>query len=274
MVIFWEDFTKRASDLWKKKKFQFDRTLNVKVDSGSNISWEGNHVLKDESKADSKITLTQKQKGFGDLKLEWGAPAKTKFEVKTKELMDNSEVKLTVNNPEQGNLVVQYGQDDWAAKVDAQYKKKNVVVDAQASFAWEKVTVGAHGVFDSSDSSVKQMDVGVRLDQDQDRTYVLRSKDRFNELEVAFYNKVSSDSEIGAEVDINMSKGSIGMMLGGSYRMDDTSKLRYNLNQSGDIQAAYEYKLSNNVTGYVGTKYSLTENAMADGFGYKLEFSC
>jgi len=274
MVVFWEDFTKRATDLWKSKKFQFNRTLNVKVDSGNNITWEGNHVLKDESKADSKITLTQKQDGFGQLKLEWGAPAKTKFELKTSELVDNSEVKLTVENPEKGNLEVTYGQADWSAKVDAQYKSKNLLLEAQASFAWEKVTVGLHGVFDSSGSALKEADVGVRLDQDADRTYVLRSKDMFNELEVAFYNKVSGDSEIGAEVDINMSKGAIAMKLGGSYKLDDSSKLRYNIDSGANVQAAYEYKFSKNVTGYLGTQYSLTENAIADGFGYKLEFQC
>ena len=82
------------------------------------------------------------------------------------------------------------------------------------------------------------------------------------------------DSEIGAEVDINMSKGSISMQLGGSYKLDDTSKLRYNIDSAANVQAAYEYKFNKSVTGYLGAGYSLTENAMSDGFGYKLEFQC
>jgi len=208
------------------------------------------------------------------LKVEWGAPAKTKFELKTKELCDDSEVTLTVESAEKGNLECQYGQDNWAAKMDAQYKDRNFVVDAQASFAWEKVTVGARGVFDSSDSSLKEMDVGVRLDQDSDRTYVLRSTDKCNNLEVAFYNKVSKDSEIGAQVDINMPGGTIGMNLGGSYKLDGSSKVRYCIDSKANVKAAYEYQFSNSVKGYLGTQYSLSENALVDGFGYKMTFDC
>merc|ERR1712000_369931 len=141
--------------------------------------------------------------------------------------------------------------------------------DCQASFAYEKITLGLHGLLDTADATPKEYDMGVRLDQDADRTYVLRTKEKFNQLQVAFYNKVSSDAEIGAEVDIDLGKSRIGIQLGGSYKIDSASKLRYNLNSMADLSLAYEYRFNNTVQGFVGTKYSLTDNKMsADGLGY------
>jgi hypothetical protein len=159
-----------------------------------------------------------------------------------------------------------------AAKVKAEYKESNLVVDAQASFAWEKITFGVGGKLDTSDGTLTETNIGVRLDQDSDRSYVLRSQDKFNKLEVAFYNKVSADSEIGAQVNIDMTKAKIGAQLGGSYVMDANTKLRYGIDSKADVQLAYEYKFNSNVKGFLGTKYSLTENRVTDGFGYKLVF--
>jgi len=274
VLVFLNDFNKRAKDLWKKKKFAFNRTLEVNVDKKNNINWKAEHVLKDDAVPSSKVVLKQAEEGLGDLELEWGSRACPKFTLSTREICADSKVELCVEGSDCGNLEVEYGQDQWAANVNAKYSGANLTVDAQASVAWEKITFGVGGVLDTSDGTLSESNVGVRLDQDADRTYVLRSQDKFNKLEVAFYNKVSKDSEIGAQVNIDMNKGKIGAELGGSYVMDENTKLRYAVNSDANVQLAYEYKFSNNVKGFLGTKYSLTENRVTDGFGYKLVFDC
>lgn len=272
VLVFLNDFNKRAKDLWKKKKFAFNRTLEVNVDKKNNINWKAEHVLKDDAVPNSTVTLKQKEEGLGDLELKWGSKACPKFTLSTSELAADSNVELCVEGIDTGSLEVEYGQDKMAAKVKAEYKESNLVVDAQASFAWEKITFGVGGVLDTSDGTLTATNIGVRLDQDADRSYVLRSQDKFNKLEVAFYNKVSADSEIGAQVNIDMTKAKIGAELGGSYVMDSNTKLRYGINSKADVQLAYEYKFNSNVKGFLGTKYSLTENRVTDGFGYKLVF--
>jgi len=272
VLVFLNDFNKRAKDLWKAKKFAFNRTLEVNVDKKNNINWKAEHVLKDDAVPSSKVTLKQTEGGLGDLELEWGSSVCPKFTLSTKELMADSSVELCVEGSDTGNLDMEYGQEQWATKVNAKYKGANLTVEGQASVAWEKITFGCGGVLDTSDGTLSAYNCGVRLDQDADRTYVLRSQDKFNKLEVAFYNKVSKDSEIGAQVNIDMGKGKIGAELGGSYVMDGNTKLRYGVNSDANVQLAYEYKFSSNVKGFLGTKYSLTENKVTDGFGYKLVF--
>jgi len=274
VLVFLNDFNKRAKDLWKAKKFQFNRTLKVTVDKKNNINWEAEHVLKDDEVPKSKVVLKQSEEGLGDLELEWGSSsqARPKFTLKTKELAADSNLTLEISGSDEGCLEAEYGQEQWAANLKANYKDANLTVEGQASVAWEKITFGAGGVLDTSDGSLSQYNVGVRLDQDADRTYVLRSQNKLDKLEVAFYNKVSKDSEIGAQVDIDINKGKIGAKLGGSYVMDDSTKLRYSVNSDANVMVAYEYKFSKNVKGYLGTQYSLTENRVTDGFGYKLEF--
>jgi len=258
-------------DLWKAKKFQFNRSLEVSVDKKNSINWKADLSLKDDAVPSSKVTLKQSEENMGDLELEWGSRACPKFTLSTKEL-GVDKVELCVEGSDTGNVEVEYGQEQWAANVNAQYAGTNLTVEAQASLAWEKITFGVHGVLDTSDGTLSEHNVGVRLDQDADRTYVLRSQNKFNKLEVAFYNKVSADSEIGAQVNIDMNKGKIGAELGGSYVMDANTKLRYAVNSDADLQLAYEYKFSPKVKGFLGTKYSLTQNRVTDGFGYKFVF--
>lgn len=274
VLVFLNDFNKRAKDLWKTKKFQFNRSLKVTVDKKNNINWEAEHVLKDEEVPKSKVVLKQTEEGLGNLELEWGSKARPKFTLTTEELAKDSKLELCVSGGEEGSLEAEYGQENYAANLKAEYKEANLTVEGQASVKWEKITFGAGGVLDTSDGSLSQYNVGVRLDQDEDRTYVLRSQEKLNKLEVAFYNKVSKDSEIGAQVNIDINKGKIGAELGGSYVMDESTKLRYSVNSEANVQLAYEYKFSSNVKGYLGTTYSLTENRVTDGFGYKLEFDC
>jgi len=277
VLTFLSDFNKRAADLWKKKKFVFNKTLEVNVDKGNSISWTGKHVLKGSDQPDSKITLKQKEANLGELEVEWAVPvAKShpKFTLKSSE-MGVDEAKLVVDGVDKGNLAITYGAgDQWAACVDAKYSNEKLVLETEASFAYEKVTFGVSGTLDTQDGQMTEYNVGVRLDQDSDRTYALRSQDKFNELQVAFYYKVSKEAEIGTQIDVDMAKGRIGIQAGGSYKLDASSKLRYALNSKADLSLAYEYKFSPKVQGYVGTKYSLTQNSLSGPIGYKLCFDC
>jgi len=274
VLTFLSDFTKRSADLWKTKKFVFNKTLEVNVDQDNKISWKGKHVLKDKSAPSTSLTLTQTEDKMGELELEWNSKGKPTVTLTSSDLLDGVEAELCVEGVEEGNLKATLGDDTWSAEVDVQYKGSNPLLDCQASFAYEKITFGVHGVLDTADGSPTEYDVGVRLDQDADRTYVLRTEDKFNQLKVAFYNKINKDVEIGAQVGIDTGKNKIGLQLGGSYVMDSNSKLRYALNDSADLQLAYEYKFSKTVKGFVGTKYSLSDNKLVDGFGYKMCFDC
>jgi len=276
VLTFLADFTKRSKDLWDKKKFQFNKTLELNVDQKNAISWKGKHVLKGSDGPDSKITLKQKEAGLGSLEVEWAVPVKNsqpKFTLKTNEL-GVEEVKVCVEGADKGNMQVTYAADQWAARANCKYADEKLLVDTEASFAYDKVTFGVQGVFDSTENSLTGYNVGVRLDQDGDRTYALRSQDKFNKLQVAFYYNVSKEAEIGTQIDVDMAKGQIGITAGGSYSLDDASKVRYSLTSKADLSLAYEYKFSDRVQGFVGTQYSLTQNALSGPVGYKLCFDC
>lgn len=260
--------------MWNSDEFVFNKTLEVNVDQENKISWTGKHVLKEKSAPSTTLTLKQKEDKLGDLELEWNSKQRPKVTLTSSDLVDGVEAELCVEGVEEGNLKATMGDDKWSAEVDVQYKGSNPLLDCQASFAYQKITFGVHGVLDTADGSPTEYDLGVRLDQDADRTYVLRTEDKFNQLKVAFYNKINKDVEIGAQVGIDTGKNKIGLQLGGSYVMDSNSKLRYALNDSADLQLAYEYKFSKTVKGFVGTKYSLSDNKLVDGFGYKLCFDC
>lgn len=274
VLTFLSDFTKRTTDLWKSKKFSFNKTLEVNVDSSNSISFSGKHVLKEKSAPSSEVTLKQKEEGLGELELVLKSSDDVKFTLKSGELAEKLDLELVVEGADTGECKATFGDDKWAGKLKAKTGGSNLTLDGQFSFAYENVTLGAQGLLDTADGSVIEANVGVRLDQDKQRTYSLVSSDKFNEVAVAFYYQINKDAEVGTQVDIDMGKGKIGIQAGGSYRMDENSKLRYNLNSQGMLGLAYEYRFNNRVQGFVGTKYNLSDNAVAENFGYKLVFDC
>jgi len=272
VLAFLNDFAKRTTDLFKPKKFVFDRTVEVNVDKSNNISWNAKHVLKGDNTPDTKLTVKQHEKDFGDLELELGNDEKVKFTLQSRELVDNLDVKLELCGQDNGKLETSYQAQKWAGKVDAKYCK-SPTVETQVSCAYDNCTVGL-GATLNSDGGLVDYNVGVRLDQDADRSYVLTSQNQLNDINVAFYYNVSKDAELAASVDIDMSKGKIGIVAGGSYNVDECGLLRYFVDSSADLSLAYEYKFSDRVQGFVGTKYNLADNKQTEGFGYKLVFDC
>ena len=127
VLTFLSDFNKRAADLWKSKKFVFDKTLEVNVDKNNSISWSGKHVLKGSDGPNSKITIKQKETGLGSLEVEWAVPVKNsqpKFTLKTKEL-GVDEVELCIEGADKGNMSVTYGADQWATCCDVNLIPRN-----------------------------------------------------------------------------------------------------------------------------------------------------
>lgn len=273
VLTFLSDFSKRATDLWKAKKFKFNKTLEVNVDKSNNMSWTGKHVLMENANPQTEIKVKQTEKGLGECEftLSNGGKQSMKFNAKSKELIDNVNLEAEIERMDKGKFMAKMHQDKFAASLEAKYADSNLTVDGQLSYAVESVTLGAQGVM-NGDGGLEQYNVGVRLDQDDNRTYSLRSSNKFENIEVAFYYKVSGDAEIGTQVDINMLKSNIGVKAGGSYKLDGSSKLRYQLDSKGQLRGSLQYTFSDRVQGFMGTGYSLTENKLSDSIGYKLAF--
>lgn len=279
VLTFLNDFTKRTADLWKKKKFEFNKTLEVNVDKKNSLSWKATHTLVNNAASKSQVEVTQKEKGLGEMKFTLGSGQVMKWNCKSKDLVDNLAVEVELEGREKGKAQASYQQDQWAAKLEAKYghckqNKRAVSVDGQISFAWDNVTLGAQAVM-NGDMNVKDYNLGVRFDQDKNRTYALKTKKEMKEVEVAFYYKVSDRAEIGTQVGVQMEgSNQITVQAGGNYDFDDKTKLRYSLDTKGSLGLAYEYKFSNRIQGFVGTKYNLTNQCVTDGFHYKLVFDC
>jgi len=271
---FLSDFTKRTTDLWKAKYFQFNKTLEVNVDQGNKLSWKGKQVLKAGGPC-TELTMNQKEKGLGELELQIDSNENIKLTLKSKELADNLAVEAKLEGPKKNNVKLEYqGNDKWAGKLDVKMVKDSVCVNGAASFAYENATVGVDGVV-NADGVLEQYNLGVRLDQDKDRTYALSTRNKLQDVDVAFYYKLCSSSSMGAQVSLGTTSGDISVRAAGQYDIDERSRLRYGLTSAADLSVAYEYTVNDRVKGFVGTAYNLSDNKMcADGLGYKLVFDC
>lgn len=274
-VNFLSDFNKKASNLWKKENFQFFKTLEVNVDKKNPISWKAKYVLNNKGSPRTELILNQKEEGFGEFQLTLDSSEVLKLELKTKELINNLELKAIIEGTDCGELNAIYqGYKNWASKFKMNLSRNNLIIEGQFSFASENVTFGTQGIMDGNDGGFIDYNVGICLDQDVNHCYSLYSSNKFKEIALSFYYQINNDAEIGTHVDIDIYKNKIEIQTGGNYQIDQNSKISYNINSKAKLALSYQHLFNNNIKGFIGTEYNLIDNIMYQGLCYKLVFGC
>jgi len=162
MVLnFLSDFNKRASNLWKKKNFQFFKTLEIAVDKKTPISWSAKYVLNDKGSPKTEIKIKQKEKNFGEFELTVDNSEVLKLELKTKKLIDNLELKAIIEGTDCGELNAIYqGYKNWATKIKMNLSKNNLYIEGQASVSSENITLGTQGIIDANEGMLMDYNIG------------------------------------------------------------------------------------------------------------------
>jgi len=250
-MVFLGDFNKAAADLFKSKKFNFHRSMEVTADSSNVLSWSAKNTIDAKGKSSSEVVFNEKEKGFGEMKCTFKSPDKMEIEAKSKDTpLSELKVKFTQDVIEVAGT---YDEKDnaWAAKCKVVSAKDYRITPDFSFDVTGEWTFGANGVL--TQDGVKDYGLGLRYMSGKKQHFSIQATNQLNNLTVAGSLANTDYGQIGAQVDIDgvLSDEPVPTVsMGGLLSSKVRGNLRWKLDlQKQNLGLAYEYKFAPNFKG-------------------------
>jgi voltage-dependent anion channel protein 2 len=270
MLAIYKDLDKRASDLLTKD-FSTDRKLEVKQKASNGVTFTTEYKLAGDKLAASyaakfavldKITVDKLQLTSGSkLVLESalaGVVPNTKFTLKCVAalfhptlLSSHSLLPLftrsattSTGSDHSAKVGVQYATSTLSATADFEAVQGDFT--SSLALAFKPVTIGATLTASSllKAAEDRSVDYGALVSYSADNfTATLRGDSKFTQFSAGVLHDYSSTVALAAKVSYSASKKETGVVLGGSFKLDDSSSLKLKVGQCGQVSAYYSQTL-------------------------------
>jgi len=268
-MVFFGDFGKTVTDLFKKKDYELHRSLKLKCTTGT-TEWTAESCFLPNQDVTTKAKYKQADKKFGAIEIEVPSNKAMKVDYQVPSLMDGLKLNLVSENPK-ASLKAKYQQEQTAAKVtietgtnDPSQVKLSVEVAREVKGFW----VGGEVNYNIADGVSSYMG-GVHYEA-ADTQFSL--KGNAENVSAQLHKKYSSAGEVAANYDMDFKAYPV-VSVGGKWGLDDFSTAQGFINSEGGTHLLYKHKLSDNCTLHLGSTFNV--NAMKDDaiVHYKVEFA-
>lgn len=249
----WKSLGKSSKDLFdKKKKYEFGRALEVNAAAGNtNWKFEGNLENSTSPKSDAKLTGTVNHPVVGQVELTVATQEdKTKVKVTNKKLVDGAKLELTLEQGGKYTGGVTYQRDSFSANAEASYTSSGIALEGSAVLGYGSLSVGAQGVFESSDQSSDVSDFNVALSYtDGGLTATLKTEDKADMVNAYVQTPYGSDVDVHLGFTWSMSRAEQRFArVGGFKSLDKSSQVKgfVQVDQTGhsEIVSQFQHDLS------------------------------
>jgi len=274
-MVFFGDFGKTVTDLFKKKKYELNKTLKVTAKS-SNTEWisESTFPVKAGGSLTSKNTYKYKDKKFGALELELNN-ASAKFDYETPKLVEGLKTNVVVESPNV-SLKGKYNCKDTMAKGKATVKvdstdtsKASVSAEVSAELQ-PNLFVGGELKY-SNGKGLQDYSVGAHYVKGETQL-TLKTSNNFDSVNVQLYKKYSESGEVAANYDMDLNSYAPTCTVGGKLKLDGgKSHVQGCVKSDGLVYMLYKHQLSDRLAGSVGTTFNI-QNVEDVNLHYKFEF--
>jgi len=286
MVLF-SKFGKTVKDLFKKDKYELNRTLSVKNTSGS-TEWttEVGFPVDEEEKSNAKVIFKHANETFGTSEIEVSKTKPNKFGYTTPTLMDGLKVKASIDEQKKSgtgklnidtganlSIEAEYELDKFSGKICANVGEEDkLTVEGATEFkgAW----IGGEAVINPG--GIEGCSVGIhyqlgdtQLDLKADIMENTKSEQKLN---IKLHKQYSEDTEFALEYDMDMQTNMPGITAGGKWKLDDKGTSQVMLTSEMKSYLLYKHKLTDHLTASLGTSFDL-KNLQGENVNvhYKLE---
>lgn len=275
-MVFFGDFGKTVTDLFKLKKYEFHRTLKVTARS-ENTEWTSESKFPVAKGAagtiSSKNTYKQKDKKLGTLEVELETK-KAKFDYQTPELMKGLKTNVVVEYPTvslKGKYACSsYGKGKATVKVDSTDTSKSSATLEASTELQPNLFLGGEAKY-SSVKGLTSYAVGAHYVKG-DTQLTMKTGNNFDSVNVQLYKKYSSSGEVAAHYDMDLNSYSPTCTVGGKYKLEGgLSHVQGCVTSTGFVQMMYKHKLSDRLAGSVATTFNLGKVEDVN-LHYKFEF--
>jgi len=265
MVLF-SKFGKTVQDLFKKSKYELNRTISIKNTSeNAECTTEIGFPMVEEGKTDSKVVLKYTDKSYGTTEVDVSKSKPNKLDYQPPSLMDGLKVNLGIQNTEEngsGDLGVDIGVN---LSLEAEYQRGNLAgkitakvgeedrLTAEAAGELYGVWLGGEAVLSTNGCESYKLGGDYQLGSDTKIDVVVED---LNKLDVKIHKQYSDTGEVAVEYELDKTKGHV-FTLGGKWKVDNKCTTQGFFNNAGKTYLLYKHKVSEHVTASLGTSFDI-----------------
>jgi voltage-dependent anion channel protein 2 len=262
------DFGKKAKDLLGKK-YDFGPKLTVTNKSTPGVTVETGAKGPSSGYAKVKKVLD----GYGPAEVELNTNGAAKGSLTLEKLMDNVEVKISGDIKGTGNVEAKYKRDMFAGSLNLGFAR-NTTLSAAGSVGSDGVTVGGSCTLDltAGAGDVDNLSLGCEYQQ-SDLTASLVATNNLDKIQLSWFQKVSSDTLLGASFAVIPDKDQRVLTVGTEYKVDSNCVLKGKADNNGIVSVAVEQILSSPALKLgVAASFDANQNFDSTAFGINFNF--
>jgi len=270
-MVFFADFGKTVTDLFKKKDYELQRSIKVKCAS-ANTEWtaESSFPITGAGGSTTKAKYKQKDKKFGTMTIEVPNNKAMKIDYEAPNFVDGFKMNLISEYPK-ASLKGKYEEGETAAKFCVNTTMTNTSqlgLEAEVAREIQGIWVGGEVKYHTADG-LKGYLAGMHYKTDDTQ---LSLKTNTDDLHVQLHKKYSSSGEVAANYDLNLKDYTPSVSVGGKWKLDEKCTAQGFVKSDGNTYLLYKHKLTDRCTAHLGTSFNM--NGVNDNVNvhYKFEF--
>lgn len=269
-MVFFSDFGKVVTDLFKVKDYKMNRSLKLKCAS-DNTEWttESSFPITADGETVSKAKYKQTDKTLGAITIEVPNNKAMKIDYKTPGFVDGLDVNMICELPK-ASIKGEYAQGQNAAKFCLETSIDNASkfgLTGEVAREIQGLWVGGEVKYKSDGNEEWMTGVNYKTSDTQ-----LSLKTNLNVLNAHLHKSIDG-GEVAAFYDLKYKENIHLVSVGGKWGLDDKSSVQGFVQSDGKTHLLYKHKLSSRCTAHLGTVFDMNGANDDVNVHYKFEFS-
>jgi len=268
-MVFFSDFGKVVTDLFKTKDYEMNRSLKLKCKS-DNTEWstESSFPISDAGQTNSKAKYKQTDETFGAITIEVPSQKPMKIDYETPGFVDGLKVNMICEYPKT-SIEGEYAQGQNAAKFCVKATDKFSKFGFTGEVAREVKGLWVGGGVKLDGAELEEWKTGVSYTTSDTQLSLKTNTDVLQ----AHLHKGIEGGEVAALYDLKYKDNAQLVSVGGKWTLDDKSSVQGFVQSSGNTYLLYKHKLSSRCTAHLGTAFNMNGANDDVNVHYKFEFS-
>jgi len=269
-MVFFSDFGKAVTDLFKTKDYVLNRSIKLKC-SNATTEWtaESSFPISEGGKLTSKATYKQTDKTLGAITIESPNTKSMKIDYEAPKFVDGLKVNVICEQPK-ASIKCKYAEGPNAAKLclgSSMENPKKVGLTAEVAREIQGLWVGGEIKCNTADG-VTGWNAGTNYELSDSK---LSMKSSLEVLDVQLHRKLEG-GEVAAHYNLNYEDHAYLVSIGGKWNVDDKSSVQGFVQSDGNTYLLYKHRLSDNFTAHMGTTFFMNKTNENFNVHYKVEF--
>jgi len=270
-MVFFKDFGKTVTDLFKKKDYEFNRSVKLKCTS-DNREWtsESTFPFAEAKQPTTKSTCKQKSEKFGTIKVEVPSTKPLKVEYETPNLTTGINVKMISESPKI-TVEAKYKQGQTAGKCSVATTTSNsskLQLKAEIAREIKGLWVGGEVKYDVQEG-VKDYKAGLHYATSDAQVSL---KGNHDAVDMQLHTNYTDSGQVAANFNMDFKNQSQMISVGGKWQVDEKCTVQGFCQSDGNAYLLYKHKISKYCTAQLGGTFGLTKIVDNVNVHYKLVF--